>query len=825
MKGFLALVLTISLASRLPTITATINQPQDQGVLGGNQELGSIEDLYDPMGISDIKNRFVARVSKKKKDKLVVPAPFKDNQTVFSRSHYEFSEFDAANPILQPFSTASPSGKFNRENHVMKPVHIRTNENTKAIPTNKFYGNLVLGDSHAPVWTQPYGLRWDSMGPAQQGLGISQIDDNMKAFGPTEQIPTNTGDNSAHQERARFYINPFLVSMGISATEFDARHDMTVGNFGEFGCTMLLVPFEEADRGKLDTPRASIRIPIVRGMAFITALYDNLTPQIFSNVLVRTLTLDPKPLPDGWVKYRFLIENGVTWLLYAKADRPGSPPLVLSMVDQSRVIATSGTFTGLVQIAKLPVGGEADAENIYDQSVGVYATSGDLVVEPNYLDNTVAGYRIDWNLAGNTKQSFLHFTLAHHRDSITDTSTPTSLVLPSTAKGKMVAYRGASWHLYEPERLTVGLLPDGWASAVSPDQLAKIRAQAAIDAEIDFDSKTNVDSMYFAGKGLAKFALLNLIVTDVLKDNGDLKKKCLDKLKFAFSRFLDNRQQFPLVYDLTWKGVISSQGLTVGPLADFGNSWYNDHHFHYGYFVHTAAIIRHLDPTWRKKDVDTFTNNLLRDVANPSEQDKYFPTFRAFDWFTGHSWSQGLFVSLDGKDEESTSEDINFYYAMSLWGQVTNNVQTQKLGQLMLTVARRSIQTYFLMEDDNKNHPDIFVGNKVPGILFENKADHATYFSPRLECIQGIQMIPATPALTKVRRYTFVKQEWETLLAPIIDSIDDGWKSILMMNYAMLNKDEAWKYFSGDAGSIPLDDGMTLTWAMFHVASQQRNIG
>ncbi|KAF9351618.1 hypothetical protein BGX26_010421 [Mortierella sp. AD094] len=792
------------------------------------------------------KQQFIAQFTNKK---LVIHEPLKDNETVFGADEDDdddeedeqgSAEIDSPvqlRSILQPISTRSPLVIFERQKHVVRPTHLRAFERSKAIPTNKFYGNLVLGDSHAPIWTHPYGLRWDSAGPGQRGLGISHIDDNMKAFGPVEEIPVVEGedqkDDDVHRERSKYYVNPFLVSMGLSAKELGEKHDMTVGNFGEFGCTMVLVPSKEKKRGKLNIPRASIRVPIVRGMAFVTALYKNLTPQILSTILVRTLTLDPKPLPDGWVKYRFLIEDGVTWLLYAKPDSSSSSPLVLTKLDQGLVTAISGKFTGLIQIAKLPVGSEAEAESIYDQSAGVYATRGDLAIEPRYLSNEAGGYRIDWKLGGNANKPFIHFTLPHHRDVITDVAKPTTLVLPSTTKGKMVAYQGFTWHLYEPERLSVGFLPEGWSEMVTEEQLAKIREQAVKDVDMDFDSQTDLNSMYFAGKGLAKFALLSLVVTDVLKDNGDLHKRCLDKLKASFERFMENRQQFPLVYDRTWKGLISVQGLDIGPLADFGNSWYNDHHYHYGYFIHTAAIIRYLDPKWRTKDLDSYINSLLRDVANPSKQDKHFPVFRSFDWFMGHSWSQGIFVSLDGKDEESTSEDINLYYAMSLWGKISKKQEVERLGQLMLTVARRSIQSYFLMEDDNVNHPDIFVGNKVTGILFENKADHSTYFSPRLvysqhplhlsECIQGIQMIPATPALPKVRRHKFVKQEWDTLLRPRIDFVDDGWKSILMMNYATLNKDEAWKYFSsGDTSKpVPLDDGMTLTWAMFYVASQQ----
>lgn len=158
----------------------------------------------------------------------------------------------------------------------------------------------------------------------------------------------------------------------------------------------------------------------------------------------------------------------------------------------------------------------------------------------------------------------------------------------------------------------------------------------------------------------------------------------------------------------------------------------SDHHYHYGYFIHAAAIIRHLDPNWRSDELVAYIDSLLRDVTNMSTNDNHFPRFRAFDWYMGHSWSQGIFVSLDGKDEESTSEDINLYYGMSLWGRVNNRPDMDNMGAMMLTIARRSIQAYFLMDDDNMNHPRAFVGNKVTGILFENKVDHTTYFSPRL---------------------------------------------------------------------------------------------
>jgi endo-1,3(4)-beta-glucanase len=178
--------------------------------------------------------------------------------------------------------------------------------------------------------------------------------------------------------------------------------------------------------------------------------------------------------------------------------------------------------------------------------------------------------------------------------------------------------------------------------------------------------------------------------------NPTLTATALTNLKAAFNVFAKNQQNVPLCYDTTWKGLISTAGLPNPPSSpdgnsgfDFGNTWYNDHHFHYGYFVYAAALLGHMDPTWLTAANVDYVNSLVRDVANPSPQDPYFPVFRSFDWFVGHSWSKGLFFSGDGKDEESSSEDYNFSYGLKLWGLVTNNVSVQGCGDLMLAVQRR----------------------------------------------------------------------------------------------------------------------------------------
>ena len=56
---------------------------------------------------------------------------------------------------------------------------------------------------------------------------------------------------------------------------------------------------------------------------------------------------------------------------------------------------------------------------------------------------------------------------------------------------------------------------------------------------------------------------------------------------------------------------------------------------------------------------------------------------------------------------------------------------------LMLAIQNRSFNDYFLMQSTNAIQPPEIIGNRVTGILFENKIDWATYFSDSWWCKQG----------------------------------------------------------------------------------------
>lgn len=271
-----------------------------------------------------------------------------------------------------------------------------------------------------------------------------------------------------------------------------------------------------------------------------------------------------------------------------------------------------------------------------------------------------------------------------------------------------------------------------------------------------------------------------------------------------------------------WGGVVSSATYATGDSgADFGNTYYNDHHFHYGYHVLTAAVIGHLDAAWLSANRE-WVNALVRDYANPSSADAYFPVNRMFDWYHGHSFAHGLFESADGRDQESSSEDVMAAYAMKMWGTVSGDADMAARGNLQLAVLARALNLYYLYTSNNTVQPADFIANKAAGILFENKIDHTTYFGTNIEYIQGIHMLPLLPATTYIRGMQFVTEEWNQYFSNgRVDSVAGGWRGVLYGNLATIDPTSAFAWFNqANFDMSLLDGGASLTWYIAFAAGK-----
>ncbi|RAK81074.1 glucan endo-1,3-beta-D-glucosidase [Aspergillus fijiensis CBS 313.89] len=724
------------------------------------------------------------------------------------------TQMSGGQDVFVPLATgAIPPVVTSRGDH---PVPKKGIENVNTpIETNKFYSGIFLGSQTNATFTHPYAVAWaKGSGSAQSfGMAVWHNEANVVANGPTNsKIPGNP---------ISYYVNPIGIQhLILSATELKASTVLTGENLLPFSADAVLKP----DSGSSQR----LTVPLVQGMGFVTGLYTNLQPLIQTGVFFRQVVTAASPR-IGIFKYKATMEDGSIWLIYAVPQDGKDPNFQLESNTNFRGPAG---WSGFVQITKNP-GGDS-GEKLLDGSAGVFALEAAISGTVNARTGT---YQLSWAKSGTKTQDtpLMMYALPHHVESFdaTTKSRMTSINLRTTTKGNAIAVVGETWTMVESDLPTdMGFAPwsasSGNVNSISAAAQKVILAVAPTELNQSIDAQTNLNSMYYSGKALSKFATL---VYTVNKLGGDpaLAASALQNLKTAFSRFSTNQQQFPLVYDTVWKGVVSSASYGGDSGADFGNTYYNDHHFHYGYFIHAAAIIGSLDPTWLSSNKD-WVNMLVRDAGNSAANDPYFPFSRAFDWFNGHSWAKGLFESFDGKDQESTSEDTMFAYALKMWGKTISDPSLEARGNLMLGILRRSLHNYFLLESDNKNQPANFIANKVTGILFENKVDHTTYFGANLEYVQGIHMLPLMPFSGFTRRQNFVREEWNALFASTASTpasnVVGGWKGVLYANLALIDPTTSWDFFAQSNFDYSwIDGGASRTWYLAYAAGKFRYFG
>ncbi|KAE8838057.1 hypothetical protein PTNB73_03935 [Pyrenophora teres f. teres] len=716
---------------------------------------------------------------------------------------------DAASPnIFQAIAAGAPPPSIpSRSGHPVQKQHIADGD--VPIETNKFYANWFLGTQGCAVWTNPYSLTWAKGTGGSYGIAITHTERNQFSYWPDAT-------------KTKYFISPLGIHhIVLSAAELQQDTSLTLERLTGFSAYANLRPDGNAGT------RILVSFPVVQGMGMITALYDKAKPVLTSTVFFRSLDY------AGMVnqvthKYRIVLNDESTWLLYATAiGSVGTPPFTLV---NSNTITGPADFVGRIQVSKNPVG--ASAEAAFDSSAGAYAITATI---SGSTSGSTGSYTLSWTKGGVTDRPLLMYALPHHVESF-DSQTKAALTdisLVTTTKGYARAIVADHMTMVEndlPDTIGFGPwvknpngAPGGFENInLNANAMNLINQVGISELGQNMIPQTSLNSMYYSGKGLAKFATIIYTLNTITK-NSQYAAAGLDRLKDAFNVFVNNTQPEPLVYDQVWKGIVSgaSYKAPIDTGLDFGNTLYNDHHFHYGYFVYAAAIIGHLDPTWLNQGINkAWVNALVRDFANPVTDD-YFPFQRSFDWYHGHSWAKGLFESGDGKDQESTSEDTFATFGMKMWGRSIQDANMEARGNIQLAVQARSIHHYFLMENDNKNQPAGFIHNKATGILFENKIDHTTYFGSNAEYIEGIHMIPLNPSSGYTRRRQFVQEEWDVYFSNgRAEQVTGGWRGILKANQALIDAQSAYNFFANPGFNEVLDGGASRTWYLAYTAAQ-----
>ncbi len=263
-----------------------------------------------------------------------------------------------------------------------------------------------------------------------------------------------------------------------------------------------------------------------------------------------------------------------------------------------------------------------------------------------------------------------------------------------------------------------------------------VSAREAIIAAIRDDANTmltekNIPAgVYFKGTWIgALTTLTQLADTYALTD---LSRDLTQRLEQVMSESL------PLfVYDQGTSMVIAKN-------AEFGNEKGNDHHFHYGYYIRAAAVLTQKNPSL-KTQFSPVISQLVADIASTDRASEQYPFLRMYSPYEGHSWADGQGKFADGNNQESTSEALNAWYAIKLWGDAIGDKKVADTGSWLFSQELAGTKSYWFAE--NNPFPPEYT-KPMASLVWGGKREYATWFSANPMHVVGIQLLPITPAST-----------------------------------------------------------------------------
>jgi endoglucanase Acf2 len=456
------------------------------------------------------------------------------------------------------------------------------------------------------------------------------------------------------------------------------------------------------------------------------------------------------------------------------------------------------------------------------------------------------------------------FSLMHHLDMMGPTpSLPgasNNIYCAKSLTGPACLIQGSTWNLVDELPQVSFRAPRPPAPWAIQDIADSLRVDIAYTLPDYF--QRGAGDTYFSGKMLAKLGRILLIAEEIGdlcsghftewerglendKDNQTARAQAyteacaavdlpsedeftgaLDSLRSSVEVWINGTAETPFVYDAAWGGVASCGCNFDGsgcenkfpdcpafenPGLNFGNAFYNDMHFHYGYHIFAAAAVAHFDHDWGKRNFENVLL-LIRNIANPSKEDSFFPVMRHKDVFQGHSWASGISRPyLNGKNQESSSEAIAAYESVALYGKVMSEVfmdtrtETKEyevakavrgVGKVMTAMELRAAKRYYHVrrqsgsKSGSINESEIFPTVYTPhviGIMWQTMAQFQTWFGNAPYLAYGIQLLPLTPIAEDRDDVEWVKEMYPSLAASCEENAGcakDGWSVVQLSSLA-----------------------------------------
>ncbi|HVN43026.1 MAG TPA: glycosyl hydrolase [Steroidobacteraceae bacterium] len=354
-----------------------------------------------------------------------------------------------------------------------------------------------------------------------------------------------------------------------------------------------------------------------------------------------------------------------------------------------------------------------------------------------------------------------------------------------------------------------GVLPV-WGGLADKSSVDSLLVGDIAKADQLFEKQGN--GTYWQGKGFG--ALAQLASVAEAEGQMDKRDKLLGKLKERMESWFDGKHSHFFVQD-------ARLGTFIGYPQEYNSvSGMNDHHFHYGYWIMGAAHVALRDPAWASAEQwGGIVGKIIADIANDERGRSDFPFLRNFDNYEGHSWASGTVVDFDaGNNQESSSEAVNAWAGLILWGEATGNRRLRDLGIYLYTSEVASVQQYWFDLNHQVLAPEF--GKLFASQVFGGKYAYNTWWTEEPRQILGINLLPFTPASTYVGADpAFVRKTMDALpgevktyqsKGPTDGTPADVWQDVLA-SYLALADPEAGLAYWNRRGSVEFGETRTHT--------------
>lgn len=422
--------------------------------------------------------------------------------------------------------------------------------------------------------------------------------------------------------------------------------------------------------------------------------------------------------------------------------------------------------------------------------VALLPTVGDLATYAHYAYSKPTATTVSWNY--DEKRAVLTSTWKVETVSLKDGSKDAPVMqgfLPHAYKDNTIGFAFTDFSYMSPRgKLKMatsegnsfsigmffsGMLPYYAAPAENESEANPFNREAMETLMKNYAANgTFGNDTYWGGKGLTQMALCMTFAHE-LGDEATFKT-CRDKLKAKLVDWLTytpGESQVFFAYYPRW-------GSLVGFDTSYDSDTFNDHHFHYGYFIYAGALLCMFDDDFRD-GYGEMLKLVAKDYANWDREDSRFPFLRTLDPWAGHSYAGGLGdgANSNGNGQESSSEAMQSWGGLYLLGVALGDKEMRDAGIFGWTTESRGTAEYWFDRghvvdgaaqtgtSDGWNYDYGKYASPYCTNLTSKGIGWWTWFSGDALWMHSIQWMPVSPCLNYLSQdLPFAKWDYETMM-------------------------------------------------------------